>query len=111
MGKPETGERAGSSGYLLCGAGRDCPPPGEEGRDGAAEGGEDGLEGALTEGRGGAGLETFGAWPGLLIPELPGRGPLGLTTWGVDGRLGLLVSGLPGRFPSGLPSPGRLWPG
>lgn len=52
-------------------------PPDGEGRDGAADGGEEGLEGALAEGGGEDGLEGEGLL-GLLMPELPGLGPLGL---------------------------------
>lgn len=63
--------------YLLDGAACDGLPPDGEGRDGAAAGGEEGLEGALAEGGGEDGLEGGGLL-GLLMPELLGRGPLGL---------------------------------
>lgn len=91
-------------GYLLCGP---WAPPGlegrGEGRDGAAEGGDEGLAGALADGGGEEGLETEGGLTGRLMPGLDGVG----RDDGVEGRLGRPKSGLEGRLPSGRLMPGR----
>lgn len=95
------GELFGRKGYLLCGP---WLPPGPEGRDGAAEGGEEGLTGALADGGGDAGLETEGGGLlGRLIPGLDGEG----REEGMEGLTGRLKSGLDGRLPSGRLMPGR----
>ena len=58
--------------YLLCGPWEPPGPEGrgeEDGRDGAAAGGEDGLLGALADGGGEEGLETDGGLLGRFMPE------------------------------------------
>ncbi|HBN17490.1 MAG TPA: hypothetical protein DD422_05525 [Akkermansia sp.] len=81
-----------------------------DGRDGADEGREDGLPGALTEWGGEEGLETEEGLPGRLTPECPGLWEEGLEAGGEEGRLGRPKSGLEGRLTSGRLMPGRFEP-